>query len=103
MNLSDMEWNACKTFITSRIEVSLQRLKDNQEYQKRCHKQDVSGKLVDELLHKLDNDERATIRRYYEEQLAKENLELDSVYIQGAKDCLHLLTYLDAFHAEVCK
>lgn len=102
MSLSDMERNAYKVFITSRIEVSLQRLKDNPEYNAYCRQQDASGDVVEEILHKLDKDDRITIRRHYEGQTVKENFELDSAYIQGLKDCFRALSCLSAFCAGVC-
>lgn len=101
MSLSDMERNACKAFIISRIEVSLQRVKDNPEYRDYCRQQDASGDVVEELLHKLDKDDRITIRRHYEGQTTKENFELDSAYIQGLKDCFRVLSFLGAFRVEV--
>lgn len=101
MSLTDMERNAYKAFIISRIEVSLQRVKDNPEYRDYCRQQDASGDIVNELLHKLDKEDRITIQRHYEGQMTKENFELDSAYIQGLKDCLHALSCLDVFHAGV--
>lgn len=97
MNLSDMERNAYKMFITSRIEVSLQQLKNNPEYQEYCRQQGASGDVVEELLCKLNEDDRLTIQRHYEGQTVKENYELDNAYIQGVKDCIHALSYLGAF------
>lgn len=102
MNLSDMERNAYKMFITSRIEVSLQQIKNDPEYREVCRQQDTSGDIVEGLLHKLDKDDRITIQRHYEGQTVKENYELDSAYIQGMKDCFHLLSSLDAFQMGVC-
>lgn len=101
MSMTDMEHSAYKTFITSRIEVSLQRLKDNPEYRDYCRQQTASGDIINELLHKLDKDDRITIQRHYEGLTTKENFELDSAYIQGLKDCFRFLSCLDAFHAGV--
>ncbi len=97
MNFSDMEKNAYKMFIISRIEVSLQQLKNDSEYQECYRQQGASGDVVDELLRKLNEDDRLTIQRHYEGQTVKENYELDNAYIQGGKDCLYALSYLGAF------
>lgn len=88
-------------FIIDRIESALIELNDNPAYMARCCQQNESGAVVDRLLHKLKKNERITIRRHYEGETVKESFELDAAYIQGMRDCIGILSFLDAFHTDV--
>lgn len=99
-----MTGTECKTykeFVTARIEVALQRLRNNPMYMDWCSKQNASEEKVDKLLHKLNKKERIAIRRHYEGEIVRENFELDEAYLQGMRDCIQILSFLDAFHREV--
>ena len=93
--------NPYHEFITERIEVALFRCRDNPAYIERCRQQDKSEEVVDSLLEKLKKKECMVIRRHYEGETVKQNFELDETYLQGMRDCIQILSYLDAFHREV--
>lgn len=95
------DWKPYQNFIMNRIEVGLQRLRNNPAYLDRCHKQNMSGEAVDMLLLKLDEEERDTIRHHYEGETVKQNFELDETYLQGMRDCVQILSCLGAFQTEV--
>lgn len=99
--MTDAERIMVKTFINSRLEIAFQRLKDNPAYVKHCRAQDKSAVVVDELLNALSKDDRITIRRHYEGETEKESFELNETYLQGLKDCIRVLAFLNAFETEL--
>lgn len=99
--MNDMERNAYRGVINARLEIALKGLRKNPKYIERCHQQEKSGELVEELLHQLEKDDRITIRRHYEGEIAKECDELNEAYVQGLRDCMKFLMFLDVFHTEV--
>ncbi|MDL2258159.1 hypothetical protein LJC42_03240 [Eubacteriales bacterium OttesenSCG-928-K08] len=95
--MNDNEKKIVKTLIDSRYTVALERLKENPQYAKVCQQQEVSGEAADTLLHKLEKDERITVRRHFEGETHKTGFELDAVYLQGISDCLRALVFLAVF------
>lgn len=76
-----------KNLITSRIDTALERVnRSNSEYIELCEQQEAGEKVVDNLLKKLDKEEQAVIRQYYDKEIEKENYELEETYMQGMKD-----------------
>lgn len=81
-----------KNLITSRIDAALERVnRKNPEYIELCQQQEKDEKIVDMLLKKLDKEEQAVIRQYYDKEIEKENYELEGAYMQGVKDGIWLL------------
>lgn len=99
--MTDTTRNPYREFVSERVEIALFRLDDNQAYMERCRQQDASEEVVDSLLEKLKKKERRTIRRHYEGEIVKQNFELNETYIQGMRDCIYILSCLDAFQKEV--
>lgn len=95
------EQRAYKDFVIARIEIALLRLRNNPAYIKRCRQQEKSEEKVDKLLHKLNKRERITIRRHYEGETVKQSFELDETYLQGMRDCVQILSFLNALDTEV--
>lgn len=86
---------ACKeAFLTSRIEISLERVSRDPQYREICQQQVKEEKTVGILLQKLEKEERIIIRRYYERIIEKGNYELEEAYIQGMRDCMEFLKKL---------
>lgn len=96
-----MKQNPYRVFIMERVEAALFRCRENPAYMERCRQQDASGEVVDGLLKKLKEKERRTICRHYEGEIVKQNFELDETYLQGMRDCIYILSCLDAFQREV--
>lgn len=84
-----------KEFISSRVELALERVSRKAKYMELCRKQREHEVTVGALLDKLDKGERIIIQRYYEGETAKEGYELDEAYIQGVKDGIRFLIWLD--------
>lgn len=81
-----------KSLITSRIDAALERVnRKNSEYIELCQQQEKDEKIVDMLLKKLDKEEQAVIRQYYDKEIEKENYELEESYMQGVKDGIWFL------------
>ncbi len=99
--MTGTDWKPYQNLIMNRIEVGLQRLRNNPAYKERCYQQKTSGEAVDRLLLKLDEEERDAIRHHYEGETVKQNFELDETYLQGMRDCVHFLSCLGAFQQEV--
>ncbi len=84
--------NSWKSLITSRIDAALERVnRSNSEYIELCQQQEKDEKIVDVLLKKLDQEEQAVIRQYYDKEIEKENYELEGAYMQGVKDGIRFL------------
>ena len=84
-------------FISSRVEVALERVSRNTKYQVLKEYQEKSEEEVDRLLERLEEDERRTIRRHYERDTTVVNYELEEAYLQGLKDGINFLLWLDIF------
>ncbi len=84
-----------KEFISSRVELALERVSRKAKYMGLCRKQRENEETVRVLLDKLDKGERVIIQRYYEGETAKEGYELDEAYIQGLKDGIRFLLWID--------
>ena len=95
------EQRAYKDFVIARTEIALLRLRNNPAYIERCRQQEKSEEKVDKLLHKLNKRGRITIRRHYEGETVKQSFELDETYLQGMRDCIQILSFLNALDTEV--
>lgn len=91
-NVSSACW---KDFISSRVEVSMEQISRNPEYQKLQEYQRKSEEVVDKILEKLDKEEQDKIRRHYERQTTVENYELEETYLLGLRDGIRFLMWLD--------
>lgn len=100
--MTEAEQKTYKVFVTARIETALQRLRSNPKYMEQRSAQELSEENVERLLQKLKKKERIVIRRHYEGEIVRENFELDETYLQGMRDCIQILSFLDVFHREVC-
>ena len=81
-----------KNLITARIDAALERVnRKNPEYIELCQQQEKNKEIVDMLLKKLDAEEQAVIRQYYNKEIEKENYELEETYMQGVKDGIWFL------------
>ena len=62
-----------KSLITARIDAALECVsRKNSEYIELCQQQEKSEKIVDILLKKLDAEEQAVVRQYYDKEIEKE-------------------------------
>lgn len=93
--------SAYKDFVIARTELALLRLRNNPAYIERCRQQEKGEEKVDRLLHKLNKRERIAIRRHYEGETIKRSFELDETYLQGMRDCIQILSFLNALDTEV--
>lgn len=84
-------------FISSRVEIALERISRNPEYQELKECQEKSEEEVDKLLEKLEENERRTVQRHYEKETTVVNYELEEAYLQGLKDGINFLMWLDIF------
>ncbi|MCI8297639.1 MAG: hypothetical protein HFG22_17530, partial [Lachnospiraceae bacterium] len=48
----------------------------------------------------LSDDEQEAISQYLEQLTEKERYELDEAYMQGVKDCMHMLIEMEMFQRE---
>ena len=99
--MTDSERIILNGLIDSRLEIAWKRLDENTAYQEQCRQQEKSGEAAEELLHKLEKEERITIRRHYEGETAKTSFELNEAYIQGLRDSMRVLAFLGVFSMEV--
>lgn len=97
--MTDYEKKMLRTFITQRQEIAYNRLRENECYQAICERQKRTDADVDEVLHKLEKDERLTVRRHYEGETEKTGIELNEVYLQGLQDSVKILALLGVFGA----
>lgn len=93
--------SAYKDFVIARTELALLRLRNNPAYIERCRQQEKGEEKVDKLLHRLNKRERIVIRRHYEGETIKQGFELDETYLQGMRDCIQILSFLNALDTEV--
>ncbi len=82
-------------FISSRIDVALERISRNPDYQELQKYQRKSEEEIDKILEKLEEDEQDKIRRHYERQTTVENYELEETYMLGVRDGIRFLMWLD--------
>lgn len=99
--MTDTERKMLKEFVSGRLAIMFNGLKDNTRYLKVCEQQKTSEQTADELLHKLEKDERIIIRRHYEGEVVKTGIEIEESYFQGLRDSVKILTLLGVFSAEV--
>jgi len=98
--MTDSEKKMLRQFISQRQEFVYRRLKENTRYQEVCERQRKTDAAVDEVLQKLEKDDRITVRRHYEGETEKTGVELNEAYIQGLRDSVKILALLGAFGAE---
>ena len=89
-----------ETFIESRLEIALNRLKTAPHFEELHKKQEERAEIVNELLHKLEKEERIAIRRYYDTELSIKHEKTHAAYIQGLSDCIHMLAFLGVFTSQ---
>lgn len=97
VNRSTVCW---KDLITSRVEISLERISRDPEYQELKQSQKKSEKQVDKLLEKLEEGGRSAIQQHYDRQTLVENYELEEAYMQGLRDGIRFLLWLDIFQVK---
>ena len=51
-------------------------------------------------LERLSDDAQEAISQYLEQLTEKERYELDEAYMQGVKDCMHMLIEMEMFQRE---
>lgn len=88
-----------RDFMWERIDLALEKSKQNLRYIERCTQQVESKKLADAVLEKMEKEDRITIRRLYEDETAKNAIEMEEIYIQGLKDCAKLFSVLGVSEA----
>jgi len=99
--MTDEERRMLRTFISDRSEAAYKRLKGNKEYGKICERQNETEAIVDKLLHRLDDEERLSVRRHYEGETEKHCTEGYASYIQGLQDSVRILSLLGFFSEKV--
>lgn len=99
--MTDTERKTIKSAIDTRLNIAYQHFKNTPEYVERCQQQKESQKTVDAILDKLNKDDRLSVCRHYEGETARESLEIFKYYLQGLRDGIKLLMFLDVFHPEV--
>lgn len=87
-------------FISSRIDVALERISRTSDYQELKLYQGSSEKEISEILEKLEEEERDKIRRHYERETEIENYELEETYMLGLRDGIRFLMWLDIFQVK---
>lgn len=100
--MSSLEHRSIGAFINSRIEIALKRVHESPQFLEYIRKHGEDGLVVDKLLQRLKDDERVIISHYNEDEMTRENFELNEAYLQGLKDCIHALTFLGAFEEGGC-
>ncbi len=90
---------AVKDFISSREVLAVMGMADNQRYNEICRELKVMEQAANEVLNKLEKDDRITVRRYYEGETQKASHESDEIYLQGVKDCMSALMFFGALGA----
>lgn len=99
--MTNSERKILREFVSGRLDIMFDRLKDNTGYIEICEQQKISEEIADELLQKLEKDERITVRRHYEGEVIKTGIEIDEAYLQGLRDCVKILSLLGVFSVEV--
>lgn len=99
--MASAERKALQSLIDMRIEAAIRCLKGNPRYTEICAKQEETETKVEELYQRFRKEERIFIRRHYEGETIKGSLEFDEIYVQGLKDGIHLLKFLNVFNQEV--
>jgi len=82
-SMANMTRDALRSLIGSRVDIALERLEEKLEYLKICKEQEESGEIVEEFYQQFEKSDRITIRRHYEGEVEKTNLEIKEVYLQG--------------------
>lgn len=89
-----------KSFISSRIELALERISRNPEYIELCRQQDKSQETVDLLLEELGEENALAVHRHYEMENMRQSYEIDEAYMQGVKDAIQFLGGLGVFQVK---
>lgn len=92
---------ACRqALISSRVELALVRISQDPGYQALCREQEEKEERFQKVLEKLSDDEQEMLLRCQERLTEKERYELDEAYMQGVKDCMHMLVEMEVFQNE---
>ena len=97
---ADNSRSCWKGFISSRVELALGKVSRDAKYMELCECQKADEEMVDSIFGKLDQEERITVRRYYEDDTAKKGYELDEAYRQGVKDGIQFFLCLDVMQVK---
>ncbi len=54
----------------------------------------MNKQQVEALYHRFDKPDRLLIRRHYEGEEYRSNLQMDEIYKQGLRDCFQLCAFL---------
>ncbi|MDR1630202.1 MAG: hypothetical protein LBS36_08340 [Oscillospiraceae bacterium] len=93
--MDDTTRRAARSLIGAREELVFHTLKQDPEYQELCQQQEESGEAVEILLQKLEKDERRAIHSYYDGEIHKTGYQITGAYLQGLRDCFHLIGFLN--------
>lgn len=90
--------NAHESFtnlLMSRIEIALFNLADNPEYKEICKDIKRCEDNLDFLLQKTNDFDQFIMKHYTESLSIKFDIESKEIYIQGVRDCLHFMKFLN--------
>lgn len=92
---------ACRqALISSRVELALVRVSQDPGDQALCKNLGDQDEQFRVSLERLSDDEQEAISQYLEQLTEKERYELDEAYMQGVKDCMHMLIEMEMFQRE---
>jgi len=94
MQMGEIECNALKELISSRVNFAILKMKDKHpRYQEVCKHQEEKWQSIDVILRQLEDDDRRAVLRYYEDEVHRFGFEFDGTYLQGIKDCINVLVF----------
>lgn len=99
--MTDIDRKMFKGVIDTRLNIAYGNFQNKPEYVECCEQQEKSQKVIDDILNKLDESDRLTVCYHYEGETARESIEIFEYYLQGLRDGVKLLIFLDAFHPEM--
>ena len=90
-----------REFIGERMALAMDKAKQDPRYIKYHEQQVKSQQLADAILEKMVKEDRLTIRRSNEDEIASIGLEMEEIYIQGLRDGVKLLSILEVVDMKV--
>ena len=82
------------------MELALVRVSQDPGAQALCKNLGDQDEQFRVSLERLSDDEQEAISQYLEQLTEKERYELDEAYMQGVKDCMHMLIEMEMFQRE---
>ena len=82
------------------MELALVRVSQDPGDQALCKNLGEQDEQFRVSLERLSDDEQEAISQYLEQLTEKERYELDEAYMQGVKDCMHMLIEMEMFQRE---